>query len=68
MAGGSLFAAPLAVKPSARAVQSEEWAFPAKASQLLKETQSTANKLSRDAATLESYARGGLAGVTKAAS
>ena len=60
MAGGSLFAAPSAVKPGTCTVQSEDWTFPAEASQLLKEIQSTANKLSRDAATLESYARGGL--------
>jgi len=62
MAGGSLLAAPPALKPSAAAGQSEEWAFPVEASQLLKEIQSTANMLSRDAATLESYARGGLSG------
>ena len=60
LAGGSLLAAAPAVKPSASKVQSEDWKFPAEASQLLKEIQSTANKLSRDAATLESYARGGL--------
>ena len=60
MVGGSLFAAPPSLKPCASAVQSQDWSFPAEASQLLKEIQSTATQLTRDTATLESYTLSGL--------
>ena len=58
--GGSLFAASADVNSGPSLSWSETLNVPVEASQLLKKIQSNANKLSRDAATLESYGRGGL--------
>ena len=66
MAAGSLFAVPRTVEPcastnqTASPNQAEDWDFRAEASMLLQEVQSTAALLSREAATLHSFARGGL--------
>jgi len=60
MAVGSLVAAPPAVEPCSSTIRSEEWNFPAEASRLLKEIQSTAGKLAVETATLESYPRSGV--------
>jgi hypothetical protein len=54
MAAGSLTAAPTVQSAGA------DWNFPGEASELLREIQSTANRLTRDAATLESYGRAGV--------
>ncbi len=58
--GGSLFAGTLPGRPGTSKCGTDDWNFQAEASQLLKDIQSASNALSRDAATLESYTRGGL--------
>ena len=60
MAAGALTAAPRSVSVSAAICQSEDRNFPSEASSLLKEVQSTATLLSRDAAILQSYSRAAL--------
>jgi hypothetical protein len=66
MACGSLIAASPAIKLCASTIQSEEWNFPAEASQLLKEIQSTSAKLTGHAETLESYPSSGISRATHA--
>lgn len=58
--GGSLFAASPSIAPCAPGSVAQDWNYPAEASGLLKEIQSTAFRLTRDAATLQSYAGGRL--------
>jgi hypothetical protein len=58
MAAGALTAAPRNAPANTAACQTEDWNFPAEASGLLKEIQSTAALLTRDATILESYSRG----------
>ena len=60
MAAGSLVAASPAIKPCDCTVQSQDWNFPGEASQLLKEIQSTAARLTDHAETLKSYSRSGM--------
>jgi len=63
MAGGSLVAASPAIQPCECPVQSQDWNFPGEASQLLKEIQSTAARLTDHAQTLKSHQ---LSGVSRA--
>lgn len=58
MAAGALTAAPRGVSTSPAICQADDRNFPAEASSLLKEVQSTATLLTRDAAILQSYSRG----------
>ena len=60
MAIGSLSAAPRASTPRVAACQADDWNFHEEASRLLKEVQSTATVLDRDADLLQSFTRGGL--------
>jgi len=60
MAGGSLFGASPAIETCECTVQSQDWNFPGEASQLLKEIQSNAAKLTDHAETLKSYQRSGV--------
>lgn len=60
MSGGSLVAASPAIAPCECTVQSQDWNFPGEASQLLKEIQSTAARLTDHAETLKSYSRSGM--------
>lgn len=60
MAMGSLAAAPRERAPSATVGQANDWNFLEEASTLLKEVQSTATQLNRDADLLHSYTRGSL--------
>jgi hypothetical protein len=60
MAAGALTAAPRGVSASGLTCQTEDWNYPTEASSLLKEVQSTATLLTRDAAILESYSRSAL--------
>jgi len=57
IAMGSLWAAP---RESAPRVATDDWDFQAEASRLLREVQATATVLTRDAAMLQSYTRGGI--------
>lgn len=57
MAMGSLSAAPRGSASSVATCQAEDWNFQAEASRLLKEVQSTASLLARDAEALHWYAR-----------
>jgi len=60
MTAGSLLAAPPASRPCEGAAQSEDWNFPAEASQILKEIQSRAARLTDHAQTLKSYSHSGI--------
>jgi len=60
MAIGSLSAAPRASTPRVAACQADDWNFHEEASRLLKEVQSTATLLSREAGVLHSFTRGSL--------
>ncbi len=60
MAMGSLSAAPRKSAPRVATCQADDWNFQTEAARLLKEVQSTATVLSRDAALLRSYARSGV--------
>ncbi len=60
MAMGSLSAAPREIAPRVATCQGDDWNFHDEASRLLKEVQSTATALTRDAEFLHSYTRGSL--------
>jgi len=60
MAAGSLSAAPRAAPDRVATSQADDWNFHEEASGLLKEVQSTATVLNRDAELLHSFTRGGL--------
>jgi hypothetical protein len=60
MALGSLSAAPRESAPSTATSQADDWNFQDEASRLLKEVQSTATLLSREAGVLHSFTRGSL--------
>ena len=59
-AGGSLVASSSAMQPCECPVQSQDWNFPGEASQLLKEIQSTAARLTDHAQTLKSHQGSGV--------
>lgn len=60
MAMGSLSAASRESAPRVRTCQVDDWNFQEEASRLLKEVQSTATLLSREAGVLHSFTRGSL--------
>src|SRR5581483_8011636 len=60
MTGGALAEAPLVPQSTTCSCQIEDWNFPAEASRLLEEIQTTAGHLSRATDALESYHRGRL--------
>lgn len=60
MAMGSLSAAPRESAPRVATCQADDWNFQEEASRLLKEVQSTATLLSREAGVLHSFTRGSL--------
>ncbi|HSR09134.1 MAG TPA: hypothetical protein VLM42_18535 [Bryobacteraceae bacterium] len=60
MTMGSLAAAPRESAPGVAACQADDWNFQEEASRLLKEVQTTATSLSREARVLHSFTRGGL--------